>query len=419
MKDKLIKIYKSKIFKNSLWLTVLQIMNTVIPMLTIPYITRVLGVEKYGVFSIALNWILYFQVFVEFGFGLTGARKTAIIDNKNDLNKLFNNIISSRILLFVISFICLNIIAIIMEFNIQTYICMSLLSIMIFGTTFQLTWLFQGKQDMKFITIINSISRIISVVLIFLLVKSENDLYLYCVLYSITLLLSSIIGMFVAYNKYELKFRFAKFKNIFEEINEGKYLFFSSAMSKIFSGIGITILSIISTSYLVGIYSAITKIPYILTMFFSPISQALFPYNSIKLNENMDDGIRFIKKTCLPVFISFAIITIFIIVFRNLIVNILFGKEYSKYSLIVIPLAIQFLFGMINNFIGVQFMVASNNQKAYSESFTVGCVVILLSNIILGKLIGIYGVAFASLIAEIFLTIILFIKAKKLYERKN
>lgn len=54
---------------------------------------------------------------------------------------------------------------------------------MIIGTTFQLTWLFQGKQDMKFITIINVTSRIISVILIFLLVKKPNDIYLYCALY--------------------------------------------------------------------------------------------------------------------------------------------------------------------------------------------------------------------------------------------
>lgn len=54
---------------------------------------------------------------------------------------------------------------------------------MIIGTTFQLTWLFQGKQDMKFITIINVTSRIISVILIFLLVNKPNDIYLYCALY--------------------------------------------------------------------------------------------------------------------------------------------------------------------------------------------------------------------------------------------
>lgn len=417
MLNKIKLIIKSKIFKNSLWLTVLQIMNTVIPMLTVPYITHVLGADKYGIFSIALNWILYFQVFVEFGFGLTGARKTAIIKNNDELNDLFNNIISSRIILFIISFICLNIIAFVSKFNFNTYICMMLLFIMILGTTFQLTWLFQGKQDMKFITIINSVSRIISVILIFTFVKNDSDLYLYCVLYSITLLLSSIISMFVAHNKYKLRFKFSKISSIKEEIRDGKYLFFSSAMSKIFSGFGITILGVLSNSYYVGIYSAVSKIPYVLTLFFSPVSQALFPYNSVKLKSNISSGISFIKKVCIPVFLFFFLVSLIIVIFRKSIIMMLFGSEFAGYDFIVIPLVLQFIFGMINNFIGVQFLVASSNQKLYSQSFMFGCIVILLSNIILCKLYGLYGVAFASMISEMFLTFALILKAKKVYER--
>ena len=209
MINKMRKILKSKVFKNGIWLTILQIVNTIVPIITIPYITRMLGASEYGVFSIALNWILYFQVFVEFGFGLSGARKCALLNNneQDGLNQLYNNILSSRMFLFVISFISLNIIAFTSGFDLKIYISMLILFIMIAGTTFQLTWLFQGKQDMKFITIVNVISRLISVILIFAFVKSENDLYLYCFFYSITLLLSSIISNVIAYRKYNLRFK--------------------------------------------------------------------------------------------------------------------------------------------------------------------------------------------------------------------
>ena len=74
-RQKINNVLKSKVFKNGFWLTILQLVNTVIPILTIPYITRILGAEEYGVFSIALNWVTYLQVFVEYGFGLSGARK--------------------------------------------------------------------------------------------------------------------------------------------------------------------------------------------------------------------------------------------------------------------------------------------------------------------------------------------------------
>ena len=72
MVEKIKKLLGSKVLKNGIWLTVLQLVNTVIPVITIPYVTRILGANEYGIFSIALNWILYLQVLVEYGFGLSG-----------------------------------------------------------------------------------------------------------------------------------------------------------------------------------------------------------------------------------------------------------------------------------------------------------------------------------------------------------
>ena len=216
MINRINKMLRSKVIKNSIWLTILQVVNTIIPLLTIPYITRVLGTEEYGFFSIALNWVLYFQVLVEFGFGLSGSRKVALLsdNDKKQLNEIYNNIISSRILLFIFSLLLLNIIAFVSHFSIRIYISMLILFIIIIGTTFQLTWLFQGKQDMKFITIINVISRIISLFLIFTLVKSRKHLYLYCLFYAFTLSLSSIISNVIAHKKYGLTFKLSKMKDI-------------------------------------------------------------------------------------------------------------------------------------------------------------------------------------------------------------
>lgn len=415
MLDKIKRILNSKIIKNGIWLTILQLVNTVIPVITIPYVTRILGTNEYGIFSIALNWVLYLQVLVEYGFGLSGSRKVALLkENEHEqLNQLFNNIISARILLLIASFIILNIICIISAFSSQIYISILILFIMIIGTAFQLTWLFQGKQDMKFITIINVTSRIISVILIFILVKKPDDIYLYCALYSITLLLSSIISMIVARKKYNLKFKFAKFNCIIKEFKDGIYLFASSAMTKIFNGFSVTILGIYTTASITGIFSAIYKIPYVLMMFFSPVSQAIYPFISKEFTKGDEVGKKCVRKMGIPIIIMFGIFSIFIIAFNKIIINLLFGTDYSNYSIIVIPLVIQFLLAIINNFIGIQTLVASGKQKKYSKAFAVGCIAIVVSNILLGKLYGIYGVSIAAPIGEFVLTISLILQLKK------
>lgn len=419
MKNKINNIVTSKVFKNGVWLTILQLVNTVIPIITIPYITRILGAEEYGVFSIALNWILYLQVLVEFGFGLSGARKVALIkeNEKEKLNNIFNNIISARLILLSISIVILSIICLISNFNIKTCLCLAILFTMVIGTTFQLTWLFQGKQNMKFITIINVIARIISILLTFIFIKKQNHIYLYCFLYAITILISSAISMFVASREYGLKFKFSKFKFILEEIKDGIYIFASSAMTKIFSGLGITILGIITNDYITGIYSAIYKIPYILTMFFSPISQAIYPYASNKYKDGYSEGVRSVKKIFSPIFVIFLILSSIIIIFNKHLIQLMFGIEYSKYSIIVIPLVIQFLFAVINNFMGIQILVASGKQKEYTQAFTIGCIGNIVSNLVLGNLFGIYGISIAAATGEALLTCSLLIKLKK--ERSN
>ncbi|CDA16256.1 putative O-antigen/teichoic acid transporter [Clostridium sp. CAG:571] len=110
----------------------------------------------------------------------------------------------------------------------------------------------------------------------------------------------------------------------------------------------------------------------------------------------------------------FGIFSILIIVFNKIIINLLFGAEYSNYSIIVIPLVIQFLLAIVNNFIGIQMLVASGKQKNYSKAFAIGCMAIIVSNMLLGKLYGIYGVSIAAPIGEFVLTISLIFQLKSL-----
>ena len=89
----------------------------------------------------------------------------------------------------------------------------------------------------------------------------------------------------------------------------------------------------------------------------------------------------------------------------KILIFILFGEEYLEYSIIVIPMICQFIFAMINNFLGVQYLVANNQQSLYSKAFFVGCLGIVISNLILCSFFGIYGVSVASFVGEFILTL--------------
>ena len=355
MNEYIKKIVNNSVVYNGLWLMILQGVNTILPMITIPYITRILGAEGYGIFSAAQNWIFYLQVIVEYGFGLWGARKVALIkdDDTEEISEIFSEILNARIILCILSFILMCTISAIANISIDRFICQIILYAMIIGSMLQLIWLFQGKENMKPITIINIISRIISVLLIFIFVKNKSDIYAYTFFYSITYIISALLTIRVAKKKYNIRYIHVGIGSIFTVLKEAWYIFLSSALIKVFSGIALSILTIVSSNYYIGVYSAIYKIPYILVMAFSPISQALYPNISKKYKSSFNEGVKFVEKITLPIVALFTIISIVIILLKDIIVKIAFGSEYVLYSSIILFLLIQTIFAIYNNFLGV------------------------------------------------------------------
>ena len=396
------------------WLFILQIFNTVVPMFTLPYVTRILGSSGYGDFSLALNWILYLQVIVEYGFGYWGARKVAT-SGKDKLQEIYSMIITSRIVLMIFSFTTMCIVYVISGKEFTHFICMCILFSMVIGVAFQLTWLFQGLQDMKYITFINAVSRLISVILIFLMVKRSTDVYLYCFLYSFTFILSAIIGLVLAHKKYDLKVRLCKISKVKPALQEAWALFISQAMSKVLSGFGVTVLGMMATSSAVGIYSAVYKIPYTMALFFSPVSQAIYPDISVSFGKSKNNGLKRVKKVACVIVPVFIVASVILILFNKPIVTLLFGDEYSNSSTILIPLCLWFVLSVVNNFLGIQILVASGYQKEYSDAFLISAILSILLYFVLGKLFGMFGIAFATLFAEFVLTVLLLIRVLKIF----
>lgn len=406
----------SKLLKNGIWLFILQIFNTVVPMVTLPYVTRILGKSGYGDFSLALNWILYFQVIVEYGFGYWGARKVATSD-KSSLQKTFSTIITARVTLMILSFAIMYGVYVFSGKDISHFICMCILFSMVIGVSFQLTWLFQGMQDMKYITLINAASRLLSVILIFLLVKNRTDVYLYCFLYSCTFVFSALFGLFFAHRKYGVYVRLCKCQDIIWAIEEAWPLFISQAMAKVLSGFGVTVLGIMASNSAIGVYSAIYKIPYTMALFFNPISQAIYPEISVSFGKSNDLGIKQVKKIAMFIVPLFVGASVLIMLLHYPIVLLLFGEEYVGSSSILIPLGIWFVLSVVNNFLGVQILVASGHQKEYSDAFTISALTSIVLYFVLGKLFELFGIALATFTAELLLTILLLWKLKMLHKR--
>ncbi|MDA8226462.1 MAG: flippase [Desulfitobacterium hafniense] len=409
-------LVKKTSVKNGLWMYYLQIFNTIVPLLTLPYITRILGTAGYGEFSIAINIIGYLQVVVEYGFGMSATRKVALSSkSKDEINKIYSGVLLSRLLLLALCFLFLIGYLIAHIRSTEQYLSLAILFISLFGSSVQQNWLFQGMQEMKYISIVNIISRIISVILIFTTVKSQDDLLLYCFLYAVSTFLSGFLGLLFAKIKYKIHFVKTDFADVIAELKKGWHVFTTQLSSKVFGSIGITFLGMFSIdSTTVGIYSAIQKIPSIMVLAWVPISQIMYPISSKKMQSSFLDGKHFIyrlRRLFLPLF---SLVAILIAVFSKRVVTIAFGTEYAEYYYWIIPLLLWLIVSINNNFWGIQILLGSGHDKEYSRCFQLGIVYTIIFNLSLIYFFGGLGASLAPLFSECILGFALRIEIRKI-----
>lgn len=405
--------------KNGIWLYGLQFFNTVLPLVTLPYITRILGAAQYGVFSIVLNFVSYLQVVVEYGFALSATRTVALADSNDDFSGLFTKVICSRMLLFGICFLITIANILLFDRPMITSLCFLVLSAGLIGYALQENWIFQGKQEMKFISISTIIARTITTILIFIVIKSPNDILLYCILYSLSPIIANSIGTIIAMNRYKLKFVRIRTSDLSETLKSGMYVFFTQLSSKVFGAIGVTFLGIFASREDVGIYSAIYKIPYMLMLLWNPISQIIYPITSRKIVESNVDGYLYIHKLKRYCLLFFGAISVLVGVFAQPITNIAFGREYVSRFYIIYPLLIWMLLGINNNFEGIQTLVGSGHDKEYSKCFQIGVIGTVAFNFVLIYTFGINGAAIAPLISESLLGFLLYVQINRLGKFKT
>lgn len=415
------QILKSKVFSNGVYLYILQMFNMIIPLLTLPYITRILGDSQYGVFSKILNYITYCQALVEYGFTLAGARKITLCNSSEERNKIFSSITYSKILLTLVSCSVVTVLTFTITKNTTQKICMLILALMLVAEAFTQTWILQGMQYMRPIMLVSVISRTVSTVCMFVFVKNSDHLLLYALLFVSTNLITALLGTIIVMKKFQIRFICINRDELFFVLKDGWPLFTTSFASKLCSGFAITALGFFCNDAIIGGYSAVQKIPYILVMMFAPIGQAIYPFICRLYADDVNRGAKFLKIIASIVLGICMIGVVIIVILKDWLISFAFGNDYLGYAELIIPLAIWMFFSIANNFLGIQTLIARGYQKQYSRCFLISIVVLVVLCLALGYIAGAMGVAIATLIGELVLTVgcLIVIQKNGLLKSKN
>ena len=415
----LVSVFKNKNVNNGIYMYVLQAFNTIVPMITLPYILRIFGPGEYGVFALALNIASYVSAFIEYGFDYTGVKQIAVAKTNEELSYIISKITSCKLILFVICFLTFLLFNLIVVLKSNFFLCLFIFWGYLFAIAIQQLWVFQGMGAMKYITYANVISRIVSVALIFTLIENNGQIVLYTFLYTISIIVSSIISVGILYFKFKFRFRIPTITDIYEELERGRYIFWTRFCTKIFSGFNITVLGFFAGTSDSGVFAALQKIATVEVMIFSPISTVLFPYMSKKFSESFFVAIKTIRKLFLIVMLIFSLISVFIGVYSEDIIALIYGDKYFGYQKVVYILLVWILFSIANNFLGIQILVAAGYDRIYNKCFNISLVFLITFSILGGYFYKLLGVAWVSLIAEMILTASMAVCISNIYIQKQ
>ncbi len=270
---------KKTLLENFLSLGALQIVSYALPLINLPYLSRVLGVEKFGLVFFAFAFMQYFIILTDYGFCLSATREVAVNrHNQNNLSNIFNSVNTSKILLLLISFLVLLICLIFVPKLQQNWLVFLLSFLMVVGNAIYPVWFFQGMERMKYITFLNILAKTIFVVLIFVFVKKESDYIIVPLFNSLGFLVSGLIGFIFAVRNFNLKLYIPKWNSIIRQFKYSSEFFISRVSVSAFNNTNSFCLGLISSNIMVGFYVAAEKIYIAINGLQAPINQALYPF---------------------------------------------------------------------------------------------------------------------------------------------
>lgn len=424
MKEKLKRFLLNTDFrlllKNFFSLSILQGLDMILPLLTVPYLTRVIGMDKIGLLAFSSALTGYFGIIFNYGFNLTATKDISQNrDNDKQLNTIFSEVISAKLyLIFLSTLVFFSMIFLVPEFSRFSIIHVLYFFIMIFQSLFP-GWYFHGVQDLKLITYLNIIVKVICTVLIFVLIKVAQDYWIQPFLILIGAIISTIVGIIYLKVIYKVKFEKQSVKSVFNVLNKGKYVFLSQLKISFFNNFNLMILGFLTNNTAVGYFSSADKILKALASLQVPIVSVLYPYFSKLLVTDKNKALEMLKRITVYGTLLYLLVLIVIFIFANDLVLLLFGnKAVAVTSVLRIMLIIPLLV-FLNNLFGTQILLNLGKDKIFFKILLFTAIVNVCLIIPLTLRFSFYGTAIAVLFTETFLCVGMYIGMKKEIKKLN
>lgn len=401
---------KAGLVKNVFSIGIIQAANYVFPLLTLPYVTRILGPDRLGVINFAAAFVVYFVLLINFGFDFTATR--AIAANRNNLeerSRIFNLVLLAKTLLLAVSIVIFVVLLFVMP-QFREEKATAIFSFLIcFAWVVTPNWLFQGMQELTRVAVFNLAAKIIFTILIFVLIREKADYIWQPLAFSVSQILVGVYSFQYAIKRYGISLYRVKTKEALALLWKERIIFFSSAVVNLYTTTNVVLLGFLQTAEQVGYYTAGWRLILIVQQLISvPISQALFPYIGSAFAQSREKGIDIVRQL-FPIITVITIGSSLALYFLGpLVIHIIYGKAFEPavpvfQTLAFIPLVIGW-----SNLLGIQTMINLKMDRPFFRITALGAAVSLALNFLLTTRMGFMGSAWSWLLTEMFITACMF-----------
>lgn len=355
------------------YLMIMQITGYIFPLLTIPYLAKVIGVDGFGKIAFAAAVIVWFQTITDWGFSYTATRDVA--RNRDSLEKvseIFSNVLWAKSLLALVSFIILFIITELIPYLKENQMLLFITFMMVPAKILFADWFFQAIEEMKFITVFNLIAKAIFTACIFIFVKEKSDFILQPLFLSSGSLLVGIVSFYLIVFRWKIRILPPQYKGIEKTIKDSKDVFINNIVPNFYNSFSSVLLGFWGGSVANGLLDAGSKFANIAQQFTNIISRVFFPFLSRKSNRH-----SLYAKINISVSLLFSFL---LILFAPLIIEIFFTPDFNQSVIVLQIIAFSLVFQALISTYGLNYMIIHGYEKIL-RNITIGssCIGFLLS----------------------------------------
>lgn len=405
---------RRRLLGNMASLFTLQGANYALPLVTLPYLVRVLGPEKFGIIAFAQAFIQYFVVATDYGFNLSATRDVAVYrEDSQKLGEIIGAVMAIKIALATAGASLLALLILLVPTFRQHWPLYAVVYLTVVGATFFPGWLFQGLERMRDITRMNIAARLLTTAAIFILIHNPNDYIVAAAIQSIPALLAAIPAWIVLRNMRDDIWQRPSLKIIQRQIKGGWHLFLSSAAINIYTSSNTVVLGLLTNPIQVGYYSVANKIGGAILGLYQPINQTIYPHISQLSAVSREQAISFINNIYYKYVVSGAAITILVYFFSRQLVVIIAGMHYMDSIPILETFAFLPFILSFGHIYGGLTMLPLGMNRAFSRVVVTSMLIDLISIYPLVQIYNAEGAAMATILAEIVVSVLAFSYTRK------